>query len=66
MKRGTIEDKKVWLHSIGIKFPQDAPEEAIDPLRAAAQAVVERWDTPAWKDVAATATYINRLREALK
>jgi hypothetical protein len=35
-------------------------------LRAAAQAVVERWDTPLWKDAPATATYINALRKALK
>lgn len=36
-----------------------------DELRAAAQAVIERWDTPLWKDVPATANYINRLRAAL-
>ena len=35
-------------------------------LRTAAQAVVDRWDTPLWKDVPATAEYINELREALK
>jgi hypothetical protein len=34
-------------------------------LREAAQAVIDRWDTPLWKDVPATATYINALREAL-
>ena len=32
---------------------------------AAARAVVERWDSPLWKDVPATAVYINRLRDAL-
>ena len=31
-------------------------------LRTAAQAVVDRWDTPLWKDVPATAEYIGRLR----
>lgn len=36
-----------------------------DELRAAAQAVVDRWDTPAWKDVPHTAEYISRLRAAL-
>lgn len=36
-----------------------------DDLRAAAQAVVDRWDTPLWKDVPATAEYIGRLRAAL-
>lgn len=34
-------------------------------LREAAQAVVERWDTPLWKDVPATAGYIANLRAAL-
>ena len=36
-----------------------------DTLRAAAQAVVDRWDTPLWKDVPATAEYIGRLRASL-
>jgi hypothetical protein len=35
-------------------------------LREAAQAVVERWDTPLWKDVEPTAKYINELRAALE
>ena len=34
-------------------------------LITAAQAVVDRWDTPLWKDVPATAEYIGRLRAAL-
>jgi len=34
-------------------------------LIEAARAVVERWDTPLWKDVPATAVYINALRTAL-
>ena len=34
-------------------------------LRKAAQAVVDRWDTPSWKDVPATAIYIEALRQAL-
>jgi hypothetical protein len=36
-----------------------------EDLIAAARAVVERWDTPHWKDVPATAVFINRLRNAL-
>lgn len=32
---------------------------------SAACAVVERWDTPLWKDAPATAKYIKRLRTAL-
>lgn len=41
--------------------PKSEPSE----LRAAAQAVVERWDAPLWKNVPATAVFINRLRAAL-
>lgn len=39
--------------------------EADEALRTAAQAVVDRWDTPLWKDVPSTAEYIGRLRVAL-
>lgn len=34
-------------------------------LRDAARSVIDRWDTPHWKDVPATAEYIGRLRAAL-
>ena len=34
-------------------------------LIAAAQAVIDRWDTPLWKDAPATAEYIARLRKAV-
>lgn len=34
-------------------------------LRQAAQAVVDRWDTPLWKDAPHTAEFIDRLRAAL-
>ena len=42
-----------------------APGQGGDGLLAAAQAVVERWDTPLWKDAPATAGYINALRAAV-
>jgi len=35
-------------------------------LIAAARAVVERWETPAWKDAPATAGYIYALRDAVQ
>lgn len=35
-------------------------------LRAAAAAVVARWDSPKWKDEAHTGVFIDRLREALE
>ena len=34
-------------------------------LRVAAQAVVDRWDSPAWKCVPPTGEFINRLRAAI-
>ena len=37
-----------------------------DRLRETGQAVVDRWDTPLWKEAEATGRVINRLRAALK
>jgi len=34
-------------------------------LRKAAQALVDRWDTPLWKDAPHTGQYIDALRAAL-
>ena len=63
---------KHWTHVLdaGVKlYTHPAPQQkplTDEQLRKAAQAVVDRWDTPLWKDVPATAEYINKLREALK
>lgn len=35
-------------------------------LELAASAVIERWETPLWKDAPATAGYIYALRDAMK
>ena len=35
------------------------------PVIRAARDVVDRWETPLWKDAPATATFIHRLRDAL-
>ena len=35
-------------------------------LEELAQSVVDRWDTPSWKDTKSTAKYINALRNHLK
>ena len=35
-------------------------------LREAAQAVIDRWDTPLWKDVPSTAEFIHALKAALE
>jgi len=37
----------------------------VNQLIEAAQSVVDRWDTPLWKDAPATAESINALRNAL-
>lgn len=39
--------------------------QRVDTLRQAAQAVVDRWETPLWKDAPHTATFIHALRDAL-
>lgn len=41
------------------------PPTNTDELREAARAVVERWDSPLWKDLPHTGTFIDRLRKAL-
>ena len=38
---------------------------AAPELLDAAIAVIERWDSPLWKDMPATAEYIGRLRQAV-
>ena len=47
------------------KHPIRETEKEREELSTAARAVVNRWDTPLWKDVPATAKYINRLRAIL-
>lgn len=40
-------------------------EMRIESLKAAGQAVVDRWNTPLWKDVAHTGVTISKLQAAL-
>jgi Lar family restriction alleviation protein len=40
-------------------------ERDLNQLREAAQAVVDRWETPLWKDAPASAAFIKNLRNAL-
>ena len=47
-----------------LRAQPDHSEQHLE-LVSAARAVVERWDTPLWKDAPATAGFINRLRDAL-
>ena len=60
-----VEIEKELLARITALESQLAQRFDAADLRAAAQAVVDRWDTPLWKDVPATAEYIGRLRAAL-
>lgn len=43
----------------------EAAESALAELQQAGQAVVDRWDSPAWKDQPHTAEVINRLRDVI-
>lgn len=59
-----------WLYFTGPNqegeklYTHPTPSEA--RLREAAQRVVDRWDTPQWKNAVATAIVVNDLRAALK
>jgi hypothetical protein len=44
---------------------QQLTKPADEVLIEAAKAVVERWETPLWKDAPATAKFIYRLRDAI-
>ena len=43
----------------------NALQERCDELLSAAKAVIERWDSPLWKDLPPTAKVIVRLRDAV-
>lgn len=40
-------------------------KQAMAPLVEAAQSVVDRWDSPLWKDLPHTGEFIDKLRQAL-
>jgi len=62
----TKDQRAAWLEGYEARNRQGiTPTSGAADLRTAAQAVVDRWDTPLWKDVPATAEYIGRLRAAL-
>ena len=50
---------------LGVCIERDEAREALTRITEAAQAVVDRWEQPAWKDTEPTATVIYRLRDAL-
>jgi hypothetical protein len=47
------------------KLRETIESDYFDAVIRAASDVVERWETPLWKDAPATATFIHRLRDAL-
>ena len=53
-------------HTSGSEIEANVRMIAAAPeLLDAAIAVIERWDSPLWKDLPATAEYIGRLRQAV-
>lgn len=53
-------------HTSGSEIEENVRMIAAEPeLLDAAIAVIERWDSPLWKDLPATAEYIGRLRKAV-
>jgi len=50
---------------LGVCMERDEAREALTRITEAAQAVVNRWEQPAWKDTEPTAAVIYRLRDAL-
>lgn len=68
-KHDAIADYNVHAGSVMMPLYATTPPDLsarVAELESAARAVVERWDTPLWKDVPATAEYINALRRALE
>lgn len=57
--------KNITGEALTLKAGDIQQAEGNQELIDAAKAVVERWDTPLWKDVPHTAEYIHRLRNAL-
>jgi hypothetical protein len=58
-------DKFSDRNHAALKSRAETAERRCAELVAKAQAVVDRWDTPLWKDVPATAVFINELRTTL-
>jgi len=59
-------DLRVGYRAMVAAATAPQPAKPVTALTEAAQAVVDRWDTPLWKDAPATAKFIHALRDALK
>lgn len=56
---------RILNHGEALRQATRIAEKQRDTLLEAAEAVVERWDSPLWKDLPNTGEYINRLRAAI-
>jgi hypothetical protein len=62
-RRGLYKVQEQYLETA--RRERDEAREALTRITEAAQAVVDRWEQPAWKDTEPTAAVIYRLRDAL-
>jgi hypothetical protein len=62
-----MTDDQDITHKLYQDYVQPSPPQVTyhTKLKELAQAVVDRWDTPLWKDTKSTAEYINALRNHL-
>lgn len=58
-------EKEAWGQSVW-NASQQAEREKHQELIAAAEAVIDRWNTPLWKDVEPTAEVIYRMRDVIE
>ena len=64
----SMTNKLDVTHKLYRDYIQPSPPPQVNyltKLEELAQAVVDRWDTPSWKDTKSTAEYINALRNHL-
>ena len=64
-KGAEIRATPLYTQPAPVAVAPQVPADVQRELIAAAQAVIERWDTPAWRDAPHTAIFINRMRAAI-
>ncbi len=62
---GKMRTILAYRECLAITESIEPKSDVVNELREAAQAVIDRWDTPKWKDAAHTGDFINRLRRAV-
>lgn len=66
VKRGYVsKDELLIMEKDAARVAAARPQPAPSSLITAAQAVVDRWDSPKWKDLPHTGEFIDKLREAI-